>query len=134
MKYSEQVQKKRKRIYNKAKKIIVEKDIIFLNELISYLPIHIDTYYEYFPVASEESEALKEMIEQNKINKKKVIQKRWFDNEHDFKAQLALYKIIGTDEERKKLSQSYIDHTSKDKELKPTEIVIRGADGKELEV
>ena len=43
--------------------------------------------------------------------------KKWFDS-NNATLQIGLMKLLGSDEERKKLSSSYLDHTSDGKELK----------------
>ena len=94
-----------KNIFQQAKKLIKEKELIFLEEVVSYLPISKTTFYDYFKIGSNELDELKEMIDFNKIDAKSFMRKKWKDAEAPA-LQIALYKLCGTDDENHKLNGS----------------------------
>jgi len=95
----------REKIFEQAKKVIVEKELIFIEELISYLPISKPTFYDYFKVESNDFNTLKELIDFNKVDAKSFMRKKWKDAEAPA-LQIALYKLCGTDDENHKLNGS----------------------------
>lgn len=101
----------KEKLLNQAKKAIKEERLIFIDEVVAYLPCSLDTFYKYFPVGSEESEELKQLINNNKIEIKKGLRKKWYEGDNAT-TQLALYRLTSTQEEHHKLNQNYTDHTS----------------------
>jgi len=104
-------------IFKKAEEISIRDTIYFIADIISYLPVSTSTFYELFPAESEEMETIKKNLEDNKTNAKEKIRRKLVDGTDAAKL-IAAYKLIGTSEERKKLSTNYHDHTSNEKELK----------------
>ncbi|MEG7744716.1 hypothetical protein U2242_15210, partial [Listeria monocytogenes] len=62
------------------------------------MPISKETFYNYFPLESDESDELKALIEQGKIERKQGLREKWYEGENAT-TQLALYKLLGTEEE-----------------------------------
>ena len=97
--------------YNKQKLIdqsleaIKKYNLIFLEELFAYVPFCNKTFYNY---NLQDLQDIKKAIEDNKIRIKGGLRKKWYESDN-FSSQLALYKLAGNDEERKKLSQSFIE-------------------------
>jgi len=88
--------------YKKACQLIVDNELILMEEVVSLLPMSTSTFYVYYPDGSEESEHLKELINNNKVNTK-------IDLRKDFKTgssteKIVLYKLCATSEERNVLS------------------------------
>ena len=111
------------KIFEQAKEAITKNNLFFIEDIVAFLPIAKKTYYEYFPLESDESNELKEMLELNKIKTKSAIRAKLYKGEKAAEL-LALYRLICTNEERQMLNQNYIDITSKGGELKsPTYIV-----------
>lgn len=94
-------------IYNQAVEAIQEHNLYFIEDIVAFIPCDKTTFYRLFPVDCNEYNTLKGLLETNKINKK--VQLRQKLEEERGGGLIALYKLIGTDEERKKLSQSYLD-------------------------
>jgi|DEB0MinimDraft_6_1074348.scaffolds.fasta_scaffold28640_3 hypothetical protein len=115
----------KKKLYEQAVEIIKDesKGVIFIEEVVAYLPCTKSTFYDHFPIDSDESNALKELIESNKVKAKSKIRKVLSKSEKAAEL-LALYRLIATTEEHQKLNQSYIDHTSKGKEMKNNELTV----------
>jgi hypothetical protein len=75
------------------------------------------TFYHYIKDESNELNELKKMLLENKVAIKVYLRKKW--NESDTPTlQVALYKLCATPDELKLLQQTYIDHTSKDEQIR----------------
>lgn len=96
----------RKKIYKNALKIADEEGFLFVEHLVASLPITKETFYTWFPTGSCELDAIKEILERNKSSKKKSMLNKWFESEAP-PLQIALYKLVGSDEERKVLSTNW---------------------------
>lgn len=73
-------------------------------------------------------DTIKEAIDDNRILGKQSLKSKWAESDNAT-LQIALFKIICTDEERQALSQSYIGIKSGGKEMnqKPTEVIFINA-------
>ena len=56
----------RKKIFEQAKEMIVKHKLFFVEDIVAFLPISKITFYEFFPLESNESNELKELLEQNR--------------------------------------------------------------------
>tara|TARA_R110000782_G_scaffold72273_5_gene144794 strand:- start:81 stop:455 length:375 start_codon:yes stop_codon:yes gene_type:complete len=102
---------KTKDLLNKAIKAIEENNLFFIEDIVAFLPCDKTTFYKHFPIDSNENNDLKELLEVNRVNQKVKLRKKWGDTENATLS-LALYKLTGTSEERKRLSQTHHDLTS----------------------
>lgn len=59
----------------------------------------------------EKLESIKGRIQSNKIKVKKSLRRQWRDEKASPTLQLALYKLLSTDEERKALAMEYREHS-----------------------
>ena len=109
-------QKEIKKIFEKAKEVIAKHNLIFIEEIVSYLPISKPTFYEYFPIDSNEINELKTLLEDNSVSIKSRLRNKWYESDNPT-LQIALYRLTSRDDEHKKLNQSYIDHTSKNEKI-----------------
>ena len=96
-------------IFKQAKKLAVKKKLIFVQDVIDYLPLSTSTFYEYFPAASEEAEILRKILDTNKIETKASMRAKWYESNNPT-LQLALYRLTATPEEHRALNQHYIAH------------------------
>ena len=103
-------------IFETAKKKIVEHKLFFVEDIVAFLPISKKTFYEYFPVESDESNELKELLNQNKTELKVSMRSKWYKSNAPA-LQMALMKLICTDDERKKLSMTHTDVTTDGEKL-----------------
>ena len=102
-----------------AKKAIKENNLFFIEDIIAFIPCAKQTFYDYFPVGSDEMDDLKGLLEQNKIRTKSAIRAKLYKSPKASEL-LALYRLICTPEERKMLNQNHIELTGKDgKDLLP---------------
>lgn len=106
----------RREIFEQAKEAIKKNNLFFIEDIVAFLPITKKSYYEFYPIGSDESNELKELLEENKIKTKSSIRaKLWKSNKAS--ELLALYRLICTSEEHQKLNQSYVDHTTKGEKI-----------------
>lgn len=98
----------RVKIFEKAKEVIVKNKLIFIEDIVAFLPISKPTFYQYFPVNSSEFNELKELLEVNSTTIKVSLRSKWY-NSNAPALQMALYKLTATPEEHKKLSMQYIE-------------------------
>lgn len=103
-------------IFQKAKESVNKYKLIFIEEIVSFLPISKATFYEYFKIDSDELNELKSLIEDNKVSIKAALRKKWYDSDNAT-LQMALYKLSSSPEEHKRLSQTYTDHTTDGEKL-----------------
>jgi hypothetical protein len=110
------------KIFKDAKKLIVEKRLFFIEDIIVFLPISKPTFYDYYPIGSDEINELKELLEKNKVTLKVSMRSTWFKSSTPA-LQMALYKIIASKEERRALSMNG-NQEYEDEQEKPTEMII----------
>jgi hypothetical protein len=85
-----------------ALEAIQSKKLVFLDEVVCYLPCSERTFYNY---KLQELQSIKDAIEKNKVDLKGGIRKKLYDNKSPA-ALIALYKLLGTDEEAARLNGS----------------------------
>ena len=95
-------------IFKKAKEVTVKNKLFFIEDIVAFLPIVKKTFYEYFPLESNELNELKELLQTNRVELKVSMRSKWFKSNAPA-LQMALMKLICTDEERKKLAMTYTE-------------------------
>lgn len=101
----------RKKIFEQAKEVIIKHKLFFIEDIVAFLPIAKKTFYEYFPLDSNESNELKRLLETNRTELKVSMRSKWYKSNAPA-LQMALMKLICSDDERKKLSMTYSDVTT----------------------
>lgn len=106
----------RNKIFKQAQDVIREHNLFFIDDIVAWLPISKPTFYEFFPLESNELNELKKMLEDNKVRMKTSIRAKLYKGKGaDL---IALYKMICTDEERKAIAMvNKTDLTSGDEPL-----------------
>lgn len=99
----------RKKIFEQAKEQIVSKRLIFVEEVVAFLPCGKSYFYDTFKIDSHEMDELKGLIETNKISLKTSMRKKWYDSDNAT-LQISLMKLIASPEELKKLSMNYTEN------------------------
>ena len=119
------------KLYQQAKEAIEKHNLFFIEDIVAFIPCDKTTFYRLFPLESNEYNDLKEMLEQNKIKTKSGIRAKLWKSEKAAEL-LALYRLIATPEEHRKLNQSYIDHTHEleNETIKQLVFVAKGSTGK----
>jgi hypothetical protein len=102
------------KLYEQSKEAIEKNNLFFIEDIVAWLPCTKATFYEYFPLDSDELNELKGMLEVNKIRTKSSIRAKLFRSEKAGEL-LALYRLICTPEERRMLNQSYLETEYKGK-------------------
>lgn len=106
----------RNKIFKQAQDVIREHNLFFIEDIVAWLPISKPTFYEFFPLGTNEFNELKKMLEDNKVRMKTSIRAKLYKGKGaDL---IALYKMICTDEERKAIAMvNKTDLTSGDEPL-----------------
>lgn len=99
----------RSKIYEDAKEIIEKKKLFFIEDVIALLPITKQTFYEFFKVNSNELDTIKELLDKNKIDIKNGLRNKWYHGNNPL-TQMALYKLIGTEEEYHRIASTKTDN------------------------
>ena len=102
--------------FKQALKVVKEKALYLVEEVPVMIGISKSTFYSFYPDGSEELDAIKELLEDNKITIKSEIREKLRNG--DKAAELiALYKLLSSNDERKALSMQHVDHTSNGKTI-----------------
>lgn len=100
----------KEKLYIQAKEIIENnKHVYFIEDLVSLLPCDKTTFYRLFDIESNEYDAIKTLLDQNRIDLKIRLRSKWSDSENAT-LQITLMKLICTDDERKKMSVNYTEN------------------------
>jgi hypothetical protein len=102
----------KKKIFEQAKDVIVKHKLFFIEDIVAFLPIAKKTFYEYFPLESNESNELKELLNLNRTELKVSMRSKWYKSNAPA-LQMALMKLIASPEELKRLSMTYTDNETK---------------------
>jgi len=92
-----------------AIKAIQKHKLIFIQEVVHFLPCSSATFYNK---ELEKLESIKKAIEENKISMKGGLRDKWYEA-GNATTEIALYKLCATPEELEKLNKQNIDHTTK---------------------
>jgi hypothetical protein len=114
----------KKKIFQQSKELIEKHKLFFIEDIVPFLPCVRSTFYSFFPESSDELDILKRMLDKNKIEVKSSLRSKWYKSEAPA-LQLALMKIICTDDERKRLSMTHVDNTSNGKEVGTSDSVLK---------
>lgn len=97
--------KDKNKIFNDAIRIAKEKKCFFIEQLVSFLPIAKPTFYDYYPIGSNEMNAIKDVLDANRVEVKTAMYNKWFKSDAPA-LQIGLMKLIATDEEAHRLNGS----------------------------
>jgi len=95
------------RLEKLALKVIAEHNLVFINEVASYMQIGRATFYLH---ELDKLNSIKDALEQNRINVKKGLRKKWYESDNAT-TQIALYRLTSTDEELAKLNSQKLEHS-----------------------
>lgn len=82
-----------------------------MEDIVAFLPISKKTFYEFFPLESNESNELKELLETNRTELKVSMRSKWYKSNAPA-LQMALMKLIATPDELKRLSMQYNENNN----------------------
>ena len=95
----------KEKIYKQALEVIDENKLFFVEDVVSYLPCAKATFYDFFPLNSDELNAIKELLEKNKTSIKVSMRAKWYKSDNP-SLQIALMKMIATEDEAHRLNGS----------------------------
>lgn len=93
-----------KELYKKAVTSIRRYKLVFIQDIIAYLPCGKSAFYDHFPNDSDMYKELSQMLDENRTKIKLSMRKKW-QRSDNATLQMGLYKLIATDEERNALNQ-----------------------------
>jgi hypothetical protein len=96
----------KQKIFEQAKEVIVKHKLFFIEDIVAFIPISKPTFYEYFPIQSNEVNELKGLLETNRIELKVSMRSKWYKSNAPA-LQMALMKLIASPEELRKLSMNH---------------------------
>lgn len=106
-------------IYAEAIKAIEENEnVFFIEDVVSLVSCGRTTFYTLFPDGSDSLNNIKEKLTDNKINMKVKLRNKLAQGDKAAEI-ISLYKLIATEEERRALSMTQIDHTTKGEKITP---------------
>ena len=111
----------KKKIFEQAKEMIVKHKLFFIEDIVAFLPCDKTTFYRFFEVESNEYNELKALLETNRTEIKVSMRSKWYKSDAPV-LQMALMKLISTEEERKKLSMNYTEDVTPQQ---PKKLVIK---------
>lgn len=91
----------------KALSAIGENELCFIDDVITHLPCVRQTFYDH---ELDKSDEIKDALEDNKVKAKQRMRSKWMQSENAT-LQMGAYKLLGSEEERRKLSQQYNQHS-----------------------
>jgi len=94
------------KIFEQAKEVIVKHKLFFVEDIVAFLPISKPTFYEYYPIDSNEINELKGLLDTNRTELKVSMRSKWYKSNAPA-LQMALMKLIATPEELRKLSMQH---------------------------
>jgi hypothetical protein len=80
---------------------IKKNDLVFIEEVISYLPCSKQTFYDH---DLDKLDSIKDALEKNKVSIKAGLRKHWKKTDASPALQIALYKLIGTEAESDRIN------------------------------
>jgi len=95
----------RVKIYEQALELIEKKKLFFIEDVVTLLPCSRSTFWEFFPDKSDELDNIKELLDKNKIDVKNGLRNKWYNGNNPL-TQMALYKLIGTEEEYHRIAST----------------------------
>lgn len=82
----------------------IEKNkLVFIDDIIAYVPFTRATFYN---AGLDKLDSIKDALNENKIKMKQGMKAKWYKSENAT-LQVALYKLIGSDEEAHRLNGSH---------------------------
>jgi hypothetical protein len=93
------------KIYQQALDLIEKKKLFFIEDVVTLLPCTKSTFYDFFQIDSNELNTIKEGLDKNKIDVKNGLRNKWYNGNNPL-TQMALYKLIGTEEEYHRIAST----------------------------
>jgi hypothetical protein len=104
----------KQKIFEQAKEMIVKHKLFFVDDIVAFLPCNKTTFYDFFPIESNQSNELKELLNLNRVELKVSMRSKWYKSNAPA-LQMALMKLIATPEELRKLSMQFVESENTNK-------------------
>ena len=85
-------------LFKQACELTEKHKLLFVEDIIALLPCAKSTFYTKFPEGSDYLNAIKEIIDRNRVTIKVGMRKKWHDSDNAT-LQLALYKLLANPQE-----------------------------------
>lgn len=108
------------KLEKQALEAIEKHKLFFISDVIAYLPCSRQTFYD---LDLDKLDTIKDALTKVKTDIKVSMRSKWYKSDAPA-LQMGLMKLLSTDEELKKLSMQYNDHTTDGKELKQQPTII----------
>jgi hypothetical protein len=99
-------------LYKIAEDAIKKNRLIFIEDIIAYLPCRKSTFYEHFPNESDLYKKMFELLETNRVELKVSMRSKWYKSNAPA-LQMALMKLIANPDELKKLAMNYTENENR---------------------
>ena len=84
-------------IFKQAIKAIKDNNLFFVDDVVAFVPCGRSRFYDFFPDGSEQLDAIKKGLNDNKVKTKSSIRAKLFEGKG--MELIALYKILANDDE-----------------------------------
>jgi hypothetical protein len=95
-------------LYKTATEAITKNKLIFIEDIVAYLPCAKPTFYEHFPTESDGYKKMVAELDKNRIELKVSMRSKWYKSNAPA-LQLGLYKLLSSEPELRKLSMQVVD-------------------------
>ena len=119
---------KTEELLKQALEVAESKKLIFIEDIVAYLPCSKPTFYEH---KINESNQLKEILLKNCTDIKTNLRAKWYKSDNAT-LQMALMKLVCTNEERRKLAMNYTEIAGKDGEGIGLKILVESEEQKKI--
>ena len=99
-----------------AKEAIIKNRLIFIEDIIAFLPCHKSTFYEHFPNESDNYKTMFDMLETNRTTLKVSMRSKWYTSNAPA-LQMALMKLIASPDELRRLSMQFVESENTNKNI-----------------
>jgi hypothetical protein len=120
----------KEKLFEQCVEAIKKNNLFWVEDVPHFVPACKSTIYKHFPDNSDELNTLKGFLEANKVKTKSAIRAKLFKSNKASEL-LALYRLLATPEEHQKLNQSYVDHTTKGKEINTPQFIVQNEEQSE---
>ena len=87
----------------KALEAAKKEELVYVEEVITYLPISKATFYSYFPLDSDGLNAIKEILETNIVNRKQRLVKKW-EKSDNATLEVVAFKLLATEDQLRRIN------------------------------
>ena len=99
-------------LFEKAKAVAIEHNLYFMEYVAAHIPCDKATLYRHIPINSDEFNALKDILDANKVKKKVQLLSNWEKEGSAPALQMGLFKLLANQDELKKLSLTYNENVN----------------------